>query len=81
VIQPNSRLYFLQDANWDTTAIVGYNSTTGTWDVTQRYVYSPYGTITVLNADWSDPASGTQPIVNNLYQGSVRAINRIFRRN
>ena len=69
VIQPNSRLYFLQDANWNTTAIVGYNSTTGTWGVAQRYVYSPYGTITVLNADWSTPPTGTQPLVNNLYQG------------
>ncbi len=69
VIQPNSRLYFLQDANWNTTATVGYNSTTGTWDVTQRYVYSPYGTITVLNADWSTPPAGTQPAVDNLYQG------------
>ena len=68
-IQPNSRIYFLQDANWDTTAIVGYNSTTGTWGVTQRYVYSPYGTITVLNADWSTPPAGTNPAVNNLYQG------------
>ena len=69
VIQPNSRIYFLQDANWDTTAIVGCNSTTGTWGVTQRYVYSPYGTITVLNADWSTPPTGTQPLVDNLYQG------------
>ena len=44
------------------------NSTTGTWGVTQRYVYSPYGTITVLNADWSTLPTGTQPLVNNLYQ-------------
>ncbi len=69
VIQPNSRIYFQQEANWDTTAIVGYNGTTGTWGVTQRYVYSPYGTITVLNADWSTPPTGAQPTVDNLYQG------------
>ncbi len=69
VIQPNSRIYFLQDANWDTTAIVGYNGTTGTWGVTQRYVYSPYGTVTVLNADWTPPPAGTLPTVDNLYQG------------
>ncbi len=69
VIQPNSRLYFTQDANWDTTAVVGYNATTGTWQVVQRYVYSPYGTITILNADWSATPTGTAPIVNNLYQG------------
>ena len=67
VIQPSSRVYFLQDANWSTTAIVGLVS--GNWQVVQRYVYSPYGTITVLNADWSTPPAGTQPIVDNLYQG------------
>ncbi len=69
VAQPNSRLCFEQDANWDTTAVVGYNATSGTWNVVQRYTYSPYGTITVLNADWSTPPTGTQPLVDNLYQG------------
>jgi RHS repeat-associated protein len=67
VIQPNSRLYFEQNANWDTTAVVGLVSSN--WQVVQRYTYSPYGTITVLNADWSTPPTGTQPLVNNLYQG------------
>ncbi len=67
VIQPNSRLYFEQDANWDTTAVVGLVG--GNWQVVQRFTYSPYGTITVLNADWSTPPAGAQPIVNNLYQG------------
>ena len=69
VIQPNSRLYYLQDANWNTTAVVGFDSATGAWGVTQRYVYSPYGSITILNADWSTPPSGTQPIVTILHQG------------
>ena len=69
VIQPNSRLYYLQNANWDTTAVVGFNSTTGTWGVTQRYVYSPYGSMIVLNSDFSTPPAGTQPLVSNLYQG------------
>jgi|GEM_PF-5808937 len=69
VIQPNSRIYYLQDANWNTMAVVGFNSTSRTWGVTQRYTYSPYGTITILNADWSTPASGTLPAVDNLYQG------------
>ena len=56
---PYSRLYYTQDANWDTTAVIGYNSTTQTWGVVQRYTYSPYGTITILNADWSTAPSGT----------------------
>ena len=79
VIQPNSRIYFQQDANWNTTAVVGYNSTTGSWQVTQRYAYSPYGTITVLNADWSTPPVGTTPMVNNLYQGmSYDAVTGLY---
>jgi hypothetical protein len=57
ISSPDPRLYFTQDANWDTMAVVGYDGTSGTWGVVQRYVYSPYGTITVLNADWSTPAS------------------------
>ncbi|MGC8559885.1 MAG: RHS repeat-associated core domain-containing protein, partial [Phycisphaerae bacterium] len=55
--------------DWNTTAVIGYDSTTQTWGVVQRYVYSPYGNITVLNSDWSTPAAGTQPLVDNLYQG------------
>ncbi len=66
---PELPVYYLQDANWNTTAVVGFNSTAGSWGVTQRYVYSPYGSITVLNADWSTPPAGTQPVVINLYQG------------
>ena len=66
---PGLQVDYAQDANWDTTAVVGFNGTTGAWGVTQRYVYSPYGSITVLNADWSAPPAGTQPVVNNLYQG------------
>ncbi len=69
VIQPNSRIYFLHDANWNTTAVVGYNATTQTWDVTQRYIYSPYGSVIVLDADFSAPPAGTQPISDYLYQG------------
>ncbi len=69
VIQPNSRIYFLHDANWNTTAIVGYNATTQTWGVTQRYIYSPYGSLIVLNADFSTPPAGTQAVSDYLYQG------------
>ena len=67
VIQPNSRPYFLQEANWNTTTAVGLVG--GNWQLVQRYTYSPNGTITILNADWSTLSSGTQPPVNNLYQG------------
>ena len=43
----NERLYAQQDANWNVTALV---STSGT--VVERYVYDPYGTVTVLSATW-----------------------------
>ncbi len=39
------------------------------WGVTQRYIYSPYGSLIVLNADFSTPPAGTQPISDYLYQG------------
>lgn len=48
ISSPDPRLYFTQDANWDTTAVIGYDSTTQTWGVVQRYVYSPYGSVTIL---------------------------------
>ena len=43
--------------------------TTQTWGVTQRYIYSPYGSMIILNADFSTPPAGTQPISDYLYQG------------
>ena len=48
---------------------MGYDSASGTWNVVQRYVYDSYGNITMLNADWSATPTGTQPMVNSLYQG------------
>ncbi len=106
IIQPNNRLYFAQDANWDpgavahtresgtgfraveaeyanelsrsagalnTTTVIGYNAISDTWQVMQRYVYSPYGTITILNANWSATPTGTVPLVNNLFQGMAES--------
>ena len=56
-------------SNLDTTAVVTCNTTIQTWGVTQRYVYSPYGSLTILNGDFSVPPSGTQPVSDYLYQG------------
>ena len=64
------RKYFLQDANWNTVAVIMPNLGPGpAWFVEQRYVYSPYGNTTILNADWSATPSGETLAVNNLYQG------------
>ena len=45
VLVPSARLYAQQDANYDTTALV---NTSGT--VVERYTYSAYGVVTVLDA-------------------------------
>jgi RHS repeat-associated protein len=44
----DQRLYVQQDANWNVTALV---DTSG--NVVERYAYSPYGAVTVLNPDFS----------------------------
>ncbi len=44
----SQRLYVLQDANWNVTALV---NTSGS--VVERYMYSPYGVVTVIAPDWS----------------------------
>ena len=41
------RLYVQQDANWNVTALV---NTSGA--VVERYVYDPYGVVTVLSGTW-----------------------------
>ena len=60
-----TRLYALQDANWNVTALV---DTSGT--VQQRYTYTPFGVATALTACWETPET---PISwNYLYQGQRR---------
>ncbi|MDP9175742.1 MAG: hypothetical protein M3O30_18025, partial [Planctomycetota bacterium] len=46
----DTRLYVQNDANYNVTSLVGLNSD-GTSSVVQRYVYSPYGSQTVLSPD------------------------------
>jgi RHS repeat-associated protein len=42
----DQRLYAQQDANWNVTALVDASG-----NVVERYTYTPYGTVTVLNPD------------------------------
>ena len=60
------------DANWDTTALVGYDAASGTWNLVQRYVYSPYGSLTILNADFSTPATSFIANIINSVNLSLR---------
>ena len=50
-IVSGDRLYYLTDANTNVTAVVGLSDST--WVVSERYVYDPYGTVTVYSPDWS----------------------------
>ena len=54
----DERLYGLQDANWNVTALVD----TGGGPV-ERYLYEPYGTLTYQNASFGDSSSS----VDNAY--------------
>ncbi len=49
-IQPDARIYTQFDANYNVTALIGYNASANAWGVAQRYVYTPYGVATVLDA-------------------------------
>ena len=57
------RLYVQQDANWNVTALV---DTTGT--VVERFVYDPYGQVTVLTAAWATKSGSSHAWVY-LFQG------------
>jgi RHS repeat-associated protein len=59
----SQRLYAQQDANWCVTALI---DTTGT--VQERYVYDPYGTVTVLTPSWGTRGTSNYAWVY-LFQG------------
>lgn len=48
----DDNLYFANDANFNITALI---ETDGT--VAERYVYDPYGHVTIYNSDWSGTVS------------------------
>jgi len=55
-------LFYLADANYNVTAVVAFNDQTETWQVAERYLYDPYGGVTVLNGDTTvDPDGQADP--------------------
>ena len=62
----DERLYAMQDANWNVVAVA---DTAGA--VQERYSYTAYGIVTVLNPDFT-PATGNLSAYSNttLYTGS-----------
>ena len=47
------RLYVQQDANFNVTSVTNSSGV-----VQERYIYDPYGSATVLDADWANDADG-----------------------
>jgi RHS repeat-associated protein len=61
----DSRVYYLADANFNVTALVDTNG-----DVVERYLYSPYGEVTILDPDFSADADNVSDYANTtLYTG------------
>jgi len=55
-------LYYTTDANFNVTALI--DGSTG--DPTERYIYDAYGTVTVLNPDWSPKTVNTSAFGNEI---------------
>jgi RHS repeat-associated protein len=67
------RVYAIQDANWNTTAIIAATGVPGTTagNVINRFVYTPYGESQTLTVSWTTPAVGSSPATPwaHLFQG------------
>jgi RHS repeat-associated protein len=60
----DERLYVVQDANYNVTAIFDNSG-----NVVERYVYDPFGQVTVLDAGWVKRSAGSQFAWQYLHQG------------
>jgi RHS repeat-associated protein len=67
------RVYAVQDANWNTTAIITATGVPGLviGTIISRFIYSPYGDVQVLTRLWETPTSGSTPAApwSHLFQG------------
>ena len=55
----DQRLYYTTDANMNVTALLDTGG-----DAVERYLYDPYGNVTVLDADFSADAEGKSDYAN-----------------
>ncbi len=60
----DQRLYYLNDANFNVTALL---DTAG--DAVERYLYSPYGVVTIYDATWTNTRSTSSYANVTLYTG------------
>jgi RHS repeat-associated protein len=67
------RVYALQDANWNTTAIIAATGVPGVTagNVINRFAYTPYGEVQTLTASWATPPAGSTAATPwaHLFQG------------
>ncbi|MDZ7620794.1 MAG: RHS repeat-associated core domain-containing protein [Patescibacteria group bacterium] len=66
------RVFYLADANFNVTALVGLVETEPDvfeWQVVERYVYSPYGAVTIYAPDWSTVLAESAFDNTTLYTG------------
>jgi RHS repeat-associated protein len=57
------RLFYLGDANYNVTAVVGLSGEA--WQVVERYSYTPYGTAAVYDAAWTSLGPASSSTVGN----------------
>jgi RHS repeat-associated protein len=68
IIVYTNRLWAVQDANWNVTALVNDDNGGTTATVVERYVYDPYGQVTYLTASWGSSSASAYSQVY-LHQG------------
>jgi hypothetical protein len=59
----DERLWVVQDANYNVTVLLDNSG-----NVVERYIYDPFGSVTVLDADWTE-RSGSAFVWLYLHQG------------
>ena len=64
----DERLYYLGDANFNVTTLVDIGG-----DALERYVYSPYGVLTIYDATWSNVRSASS--YANVYSYTGRQLD------
>jgi RHS repeat-associated protein len=60
----DERLWVVQDANYNVTALLDNSG-----NVVERYIYDPFGSVTVLDANWVERSAGSQFAWHYLHQG------------
>jgi RHS repeat-associated protein len=83
----DERVYALQDANWNVTALVAGPGVAGqaVGNVINRFAYSPYGTTQMMTPSWTAASSTAIPwkhtfqgLAGNTFTGLYDARNRDY---